>query len=57
MIEKENERIEYLIEVLELYPVNNRYATSWGTKTRQGLIATIKRIVYDKDTDFLKRRG
>ena len=56
MIEKEQERIEYLINVLELYPVNNRYDTTWGTKTRQGLIATIKRICYDDNTDFLKRK-
>ena len=55
-MEKENERIEYLINVLQLNTVNGRYDTTWGSKTRIGLIATIKRIVYNENTDFLKRK-
>ena len=39
------EKIEKLIEVLQLNTVNGFYQTEWGKKTKAGLIATIMVIL------------
>ena len=39
------EKIEKLIEVLQLETVNGFYHTAWGKKTKAGLIATIMVIL------------
>lgn len=47
-------RVEELVEVLEIkFKKHNDYTeprcnTTWGTKTRKGLIATISRIIYEE---------
>jgi len=38
--------IRHLIEVLELKPKKGYYQTEWGKKTLEGLIETIKSVLY-----------